>query len=205
MLRKNNAIIVFFTFVILFTLGALASAEEKTEQSPQNFITIGKEDAPINMEVFLIVTCQHCAKFANIALPQIVQNYVDKGKVKLTIYHAPLDQISFHFSTLLFCQDSPYQFDLLKIVTANQKSLLDPDTINQFQDKINRYFQLAGFTKEKINACIADLPRQTEVRAFYFNLLKKHNITTYPYILINGEAVGEIPEYENIKNKLDSL
>jgi protein-disulfide isomerase len=52
-------------------------------------ITIGNPSAPIIMEEYTNFLCSHCINFATKTLPQIEDEYVKTGKVKLVIYVFP--------------------------------------------------------------------------------------------------------------------
>jgi protein-disulfide isomerase len=53
----------------------------------------GDKNAPVTMLEFSDFECPFCGRFFSGTLPQIVSDYIDKGKVKLAFRHFPL---SFH-------------------------------------------------------------------------------------------------------------
>jgi len=54
---------------------------------------LGEEDAPVTMVEFSDFQCPYCARFFEQTFPQLKENYIKTGKVKLAFRHLPL---SFH-------------------------------------------------------------------------------------------------------------
>ena len=58
-----------------------------------NANVLGDENAPLTLVEFSDFQCPFCSRFYEQTLPQVLENYVDSGKVKLVYKHLPL---SFH-------------------------------------------------------------------------------------------------------------
>ena len=67
---------------------AWAADTTQTERS------VGKPDAKHTVIEFFSLTCTHCAAFARTTMPQIKEQYVDTGKVRIVYHDFPLDQIA---------------------------------------------------------------------------------------------------------------
>lgn len=67
------------------TLNAAAEVNELFAGIPQDGITLGEPDAPVTLVEFADLQCPFCAQFAVDALPEIVDDYVRPGRVKLDL------------------------------------------------------------------------------------------------------------------------
>ena len=87
-----------------FSLGTLLAvplavalfAAQKTE------IAMGKNTAPITMDVYSDFQCPHCKHFHDEIQPQIVQNYVNTGKVYLIHHDFPLPSFKYSREAALY-------------------------------------------------------------------------------------------------------
>jgi protein-disulfide isomerase len=50
---------------------------------PQSGVTLGSEDAPVTLYEFADLQCPFCAEYTKSAFPQVVEQYVRPGKVKV--------------------------------------------------------------------------------------------------------------------------
>jgi protein-disulfide isomerase len=87
-----------------FSLGTLLAvplalalfAAQKSE------IALGNNNAPIMMEVYSDFQCPHCKHFHDEVQPQIVQNYVNSGKVYLVHHDFPLPTFKYSREAALY-------------------------------------------------------------------------------------------------------
>jgi protein-disulfide isomerase len=87
-----------------FSLGTLLAvplalavfAAQKSE------IALGSNNAPIIMEVYSDFQCPHCKHFHDDVQPQIVQNYVNSGKVYLIHHDFPLPTFKYSKEAALY-------------------------------------------------------------------------------------------------------
>jgi protein-disulfide isomerase len=75
---------------------AFAPAAGKSE------IGIGNNNAPILMEVYSDFQCPHCKHFHDEIQPQVVQNYVNTGKVYFVHHDFPLPSFKFSREAALY-------------------------------------------------------------------------------------------------------
>jgi len=102
-LSSFNRIRVFLFLVVLATLSSVpVRAQTKTPTNPAakpaaatapstNGKAMGSKNAPITMEVFSDFECPACRNFYQTSLKQVVDNYVNTGKVYLIHRDFPLD------------------------------------------------------------------------------------------------------------------
>ncbi len=66
------------------------SKEEWQEITKDPFAVKGKKDAPVTIVEFTDYQCPFCSRYVNEAYPEIIKNYVDKGKVRYILRNLPL-------------------------------------------------------------------------------------------------------------------
>ena len=94
----------FLCKVILIYLVFLFNANSSAQNTDENLISIGINDAPVKIKVFSSLTCPHCASFHTKVVPKL-KNYIDSGKVQIIFIDFPLDKVAFNASKLLHCLD----------------------------------------------------------------------------------------------------
>jgi len=73
-----------------FLLLILLSTVCQVQAYNWDHMTLGATDAPVLMEAFIDYTCPFCGKWYAETLPQLVEDYIDDGKLRVMIYHYPL-------------------------------------------------------------------------------------------------------------------
>src|SRR3989344_1936657 len=88
-MAKNKLILFVLLTLVVFSLSVI-SASSISER------TLGKESAPVTVEMFADFECPYCAMWHTQTFPLIKENYINEGKVKLIIRHLPLESIHFN-------------------------------------------------------------------------------------------------------------
>lgn len=57
---------------------------------PQDGMTLGRADAPVQVNLYQNFLCPHCQEFALTMLPTLIRDYVTPGKVAITFHDAAL-------------------------------------------------------------------------------------------------------------------
>lgn len=68
------------------TLAGVTESTQMLAGIPQSGNTLGKADAPVTMLEFADLQCPYCKEYTLNTLPQVVQNYVRDGKVKIELH-----------------------------------------------------------------------------------------------------------------------
>ena len=82
MTKFNYKLFFFITILLLFSLKSF-SDDVKIED---NFVSLGSNEATVEIKVYSSLTCPHCANFHSKIVPKIIKNYVESGKVKITFF-----------------------------------------------------------------------------------------------------------------------
>lgn len=148
----------------------------------------GKEDAPVKIIVFSDFQCPYCAKFSQDALPQIREEYIKTGKVKLVFKHLPLAFHSLAEPAALasLCAGKQGKFwDYHDQLFANQGQL-NPRYFEVLAQELGldlKDFQNCLLNKEFLPQLTLDKKAAAEAR-----------LSGTPSFLINGERqIGALP------------
>ena len=88
----NNISLRYFFLICFFLLPFSSSISSKTvlDITESDFI-IGNKDAPITIIEYASMSCSHCADFHLKTLPQLIEKYVDTGKIKIVFRDFPFN------------------------------------------------------------------------------------------------------------------
>lgn len=77
------AVVVVGLMVVLSQLEGGGGSQETFAGIPQNYTTLGSEDAPVEIQLYEDFQCPACAQFARETLPELVERHVEPGEAKL--------------------------------------------------------------------------------------------------------------------------
>jgi len=165
---------------------------------------LGDKNAPITMIEFSDFQCPYCEKFFTGALPGIVENYIDTGKVKLIYRDYPLD---FHLGALPAAeaaecageQDAFFDMHDAIFATVPEWSVL--------QDPLPTFKQFAvdlGLNSSKFDACLDSHEMQDEVNRDIQDGIAA-GVSGTPTFFINGQKIVGAQPYAVFSGIFDSI
>lgn len=77
------AVVVAGLMVVLSQLEGGGGSQETFADIPQDYTTLGREDAPVEIQLYEDFQCPACAQFARETLPELVERHVEPGEAKL--------------------------------------------------------------------------------------------------------------------------
>jgi len=104
--RRITQLAVIGGFAVVVAIAAIAISQSGSEEAPsgsselaaegqkiaavfggipQEGMTIGKSNAKVKVTEFVDMQCPHCAEFARDALPEVVDQYVRTGKIRMEL------------------------------------------------------------------------------------------------------------------------
>ncbi len=119
---------------------------------PQDHV-LGENTAPVVLYEYSSFGCFHCADFHLEVLPQIKQEYIDKGLVKLVFVPLPLDKNSMDAALLSECVEQDKYFEFINVLFKKQR---DWQMAFNPQKVLTQYAALSGVGNEKASACLKD-------------------------------------------------
>ncbi len=181
--------------VSMAPLGRLARAEA-TPIHPDDRV-LGAADAPITMIEYSSLTCPHCATFHAGALPQIKEQWIAKGKVKLVFRHFPLDGLGLRAAAVANCIKGDRHFAFLDLLFENQQRWsrsAEPLKI------LGQYARLAGLSQARFDACVNDKTEMDKILARAEDGRTSYNVQSTPTLIVNGEKVEGAQPFEKFES-----
>ncbi len=194
---------LFFAAVWTFLL-MIKSPNTTFSIDTQDQFTYGRDEAPVHMILFEEFSCPLCRIFYTNSLPALEKNYVETGKVKITIIPTAFLADSIAACTLSLC--------IQRLAPNEIKSfydfvfhLPDSDIISfSFRDFVSNYLE----TSKTLPAprILKELREDDFKEKIERNLALARQIYPgdihVPIVLINGKLVAK-PEYKTISKAID--
>ncbi|WP_274365619.1 thioredoxin domain-containing protein [Paenibacillus thermotolerans] len=141
------------------------------------FLSYGKEDAPVKVEVFLNLACPYCATFFQ-AADDTLTPYIENGQVQYVVKHYDKPREMLLYGTLanafLDYKDPQRVYDLMKDLFAKQSRWSESDSHSIKKMLTEEY----GLQEQPDNI---DLSLQITAEA-----IKRH-VKMVPTVFINGK------------------
>ncbi|HII35919.1 MAG TPA: DsbA family protein [Nitrosopumilaceae archaeon] len=154
----------------------------------------GDPNAPVTIVEFSDFQCPFCARFFAQTLPQIQQDYIDSGKVKLVFRDFPLESIHANARAASIageCADDQKMFwqyhDKLFEGQTQWASLSANDAANTFQ----QYASELELNSENFNSCLNSQKYSDEVNQDFQNGAN-YGVTGTPAFFIGNDKDGYV-------------
>jgi len=158
-------------------------APQKVKVDNGHFSLLGDANAKVTIVEFSDFQCPYCGRFYSESLPQIEENYVKTGKVKIVFRHFPL---SFHpyaqkASEATECANEQGKFwEYHNKLFENQGALTITD--------LKQYATDLGLDATKFNACLDSGKMASEVQKD-FNAGQQYGVSGTPAFFVNGVSI----------------
>lgn len=186
--------IAIIALSILCVMG-LAKGETISEWS-------GNPKAKVSMTMIVSLTCPHCGDFHRETWPQIKQNYVDKGLVRVRTLLFDGDSIALAGHILILCDaETEVQLARQEFTLSKQAFwLLDKDPIAA----LKRLLIQTGLTTEQSNRCLNDKATFDKLTLERKQINVTFPIEGTPSFYINNQRHEGFMTYDEFSKLLDS-
>ena len=205
MTKPNFNIKLFFLIKGILIYLILCLKAYGDNDSFNNFVVLGSDEAPVKIKVFSSFTCPHCANFHLNVIPEIEKKYVKSGEVQLIFIDFPLDQIAFNASKLLHCLDKKKQLIYLDTIYEKQTVWINGSTIDDVNRNLKDMVKNLGISSKKSDKCLADEVISDKILNARIDANKKYSINSTPTIVINEIKLEGSVDFKNIKKKIEKL
>ena len=204
---KYNLYTRLFTLIkILFILLAFfPKSYAGNENKVNDFLLLGKNDAPVKIKIFSSLTCPHCANFHIKIVPKIKKEYVDTGKVQLIFIDFPLDQAAFNASKLLNCLEQEKQINFLDTIYEKQTEWAFGSTIDEINNNLKKIVKKMGISSEEFYKCVNDEDISDKILNGRIEASQKYSINSTPTIVINEKKFEGSVSFKSIKKRIEKL
>lgn len=188
-LRTRLIIVGVFVLLALIIIYALANANKAAKDitAPQpvtrttvNGMTAGDPNAKVVVEDFSDFNCVHCADFATGLEHQLIEEYINTGKILFK--YVPMSFISDYSGTatqaVLCANDQNKFWEYHDVLFANYGRVFTNTFLNNVAENL-------GLDKNTFNSCMTSNKYAAKVTE-YNNYATQNGITSTPTFLVNG-------------------
>jgi protein-disulfide isomerase len=153
-------------------------------------MSIGAANAPIQLAEYASATCPHCAHFHETNWATLKRDYIDNGRVRLTLHEmltSPL-AVAFGMFQLARCNgaDGPEYFRRLAILFERQHAILDTGTIGGVVQSLVALGGEWGLSEAQVMASLNDTAGSERIMRS-IDGAEALGITSTPTFLLNGQ------------------
>lgn len=208
----SHAIIGVFILGIIIGFGAGVASPMNLNQGQENgdtdrtFTTegepvLGDEDAPVTMVVFEDYECPFCKRFEEGAFPQIKEEYVDSGQVKVIWKDYPLRihpwaGPSAMAMECVYREDNAAFWEIKKDIFDQQSEL----SVENAESKIIGWAEREGVSNESIQTCMDQDSVVSEIEG---DMTEGGRLGT-PTAFINGQKISGAQPFSQYQKVIES-
>tara|TARA_Y100000590_G_scaffold23_1_gene40 strand:- start:52 stop:633 length:582 start_codon:yes stop_codon:yes gene_type:complete len=189
------------TFLRIFYIIFFAtSAFSDTKVNP---IYEGNIDAKIQLIVYESLTCSHCADFHKNIYPDLKENFIDKGLVKIEFRNFPLDMASLNASKIAHCKNDG-KSDILHFLFKNQEKWAKGNKIEDVNANLKKILDSGGYGID-IDKCFNNQKVEDHILEDRIEAVKKFKLNATPTLIINNKKFEKPLKYKILKKTLEKL
>ncbi len=187
-------------FRIFYIIFFATSAFSDTKINP---IYEGSADAKIQLIVYESLTCSHCADFHKNVYPDLKENFIDKGFVKIEFRNFPLDMASLNASKIAHCKNDG-KSDILHFLFENQEKWAKGNEIEDVNANLKKILDSEGYGID-INKCFDNKKVEDHILEDRIEAVKKFKLNATPTLIINNKKFEKPLNYKILKKTLEKL
>jgi len=191
---KKTLLSIFY--IIFFATSAFS-------ENKINPIYEGSPDAKIQLIIYESLTCSHCADFHKNVYPDLKENFIDKGYVKIEFRNFPLDMASLNASKIAHCKNDG-KSDILHFLFENQEQWVKGSKIEDINSNLKKILDTEKYGIN-IDKCINDKKVEDHILEDRINAVKKFKLNATPTLIINNKKFDKPLNYKNLKKTLEKL
>ena len=191
---KKNLLCIFY--IIFFATAAFS-------ENKINPIYEGSSDAKIQLIIYESLTCSHCADFHKNVYPDLKENFIDKGYVKIEFRNFPLDIAALNASKIAHCKNDGKP-DILHFLFENQEQWAKGSKIEDINSNLKKILDTKKYGIN-IDKCIDNKKVEDHILEDRINAVKKFKLNATPTLIINNKKFDKPLNYKNLKKTLEKL
>ena len=190
------------TFLGIFYIIFFAtSAFSDTKVNPiVNTIYEGRVDAKIQLIVYESLTCSHCADFHNNVYPDLKENFINTGLVKIEFRNFPLDLAALNASKIAHCRNDG-DSEILHFLFEKQSEWIGrASKIEEINKNLKKYVKESmTFYNIQWESCINNKIIEDHILEDRIEAVKKFKLNATPTLIINNKKFDKPLNYKNLK------
>jgi len=170
-----------------------------------DFLTIGNDNAPVQIKIYSSLTCPHCANFHRKVLPKIKKKYIETGLAKVIFMDFPLDLASLNASKILQCLENKKQIEYLDTIYEKQNKWTNGSSIEEININLKKIVKNLGIKESFVDKCFNNENIENKVLKSRIDGQKKYSIESTPTIIINEKKLDGSSDFKNIEKAIKKL
>ena len=167
-------------------------------------ISIGEQNAKVNVKVFSSLTCPHCASFHIKIFNKLKEEYIDNNKVYYEHLSFPLDLAALNAEKIIKCaSNKDIAFKLLDSIYRNENKWAVGEDINKINNSLINLSVKFDLKREKLNECLKDENLQDQILSQRIEAQRNYKISSTPTILINDKEYDGKHDFKSFKKQID--
>ena len=201
----NNIILKYMVLICFFLLSISSSLLSKTILNiNDNDFILGNKDASITIIEYASMSCSHCADFHINTLPQLIEKYVDTGKIKIVFRDFPFNYPALLGSMVVRCIPKDARYEYTQALYKLQHKWVNRENAKTTQE-LYKIMQSGGMTKEEFNNCINNVDLEKDILQSLMDVQSEFDIKSTPSFLINGLLVEGNKSFKDFRKIIDRL
>ena len=168
-----------------------------------NSIYEGNPDAKIQLIVYESLTCGHCADFHKNVYPDLKENFIDTGLIKIEFRNFPLDLAALNAAKIAHCKNDGSS-EILHFLYNNQNKWVKGTSIEEINTNLIKIFDYKDFGVD-IFKCINNNEVEDHILEDRIEAVKKYDLNATPTLIINNKKFEKPLTYKNLKKTLEKM
>lgn len=147
--------------------------------------SVGDPNAPIKIQEFFSLTCNHCANFHNGPYKELKSKYIDTGKVYFIFEEFPLNGPALYGSMIARCMPEERYENFIDLLLRNQDVWAFG---GDFKGALKQNAALAGMSEEDFEACFNNKEMQKAIAENIKEASEAWKLTSTPSFVVNDGA-----------------
>ena len=196
MIKIKNYIIkiLFFFYFAFFSFFSYGQNMDE--------IFVGNKNAKVEIKIYSSFTCPHCANLHKNTYPKLVNEYVNKNLLKITLVDFPLDIAALNASKIVRCSTKESSILLIDEIYKNQNNWSVGNKIEEVNKKLFLIANKFNLSNEKLTNCLQDQKLEDKILNDRINGQKKYSINSTPTIIINEKKFEGNLTFENLSKEI---
>lgn len=146
---------------------------------------VGDPNAPVTIQEFFSLTCNHCADFHINTYPEIKSKYIDTGKVYFVFQEFPLNGPALYGSMIARCLPEARYASFINLLLRNQDVWAFG---GDFKGSLMQNAKLAGMSEEEFETCFNNTELQQDLAANISASQEAYKVSSTPTFVFNDGA-----------------
>lgn len=183
----------FATGSLLLTMSAAGGAWAQTTTNT-DALSIGSATAPVHLVEYASMACPHCAHFHSENWAQLKTNYIDTGRVRLTMQEMLTEPAVAAFAMFQLSRcgnvDGAEYFRRMGILFDRQRALMATGTVGALVESLVATGGEWGLTRAQIMASLND-PAGEQRISRSADAANAAGVTATPTFFVNGQRAPD--------------